>query len=68
MLFISERLRGQRMAGRLLAMAEKEAKVRGCIGTYIDTVNPVARRTYERAGLECSAGSKILQAATISAG
>lgn len=52
MLFIPGRLRGQRMAGRLLAMAEREAKVRGCIGAYIDTINPIARRAYERAGFE----------------
>lgn len=52
MLFIPERLRGQRMAGRLLEMAEREAKARGCIGAYIDTINPIARRTYELAGFK----------------
>ncbi len=50
LLFIPQRLRGQGMAGKLLALAEEEAKVRGCIGAYIDTINPVACRAYERAG------------------
>lgn len=49
-LSVPERLRGQGMAGRLLARAEEEAKARGCIGAYIDTINPVACRAYERAG------------------
>lgn len=50
LLSVPERLRGQGMAGRLLALAEEEAKARGCIGAYIDTINPVACRAYERAG------------------
>ncbi|QLF71009.1 GNAT family N-acetyltransferase [Peteryoungia desertarenae] len=50
LLFVPERLRGQGMAARLLEAAEAEAKTRGCIGAYLDTINPVARRTYERAG------------------
>lgn len=50
LLFVPERLRGQGMAARLLALAEEEARARGCIGAYIDTINPVACRTYERAG------------------
>jgi GNAT superfamily N-acetyltransferase len=50
LLFVPERLRGQGMAARLLALAEDEAKARGCIGAYIDTINPVACRVYERAG------------------
>ena len=50
LLFVPERLRGQGMAGKLLALAEEEARARGCIGAYIDTINPVACRTYERAG------------------
>lgn len=52
LLFVPERLRGQGMAGTLLALAEEEAKARGCIGAYIDTINPVACRAYERAGYE----------------
>ena len=50
LLSVPERLRGQGMAGQLLAMAEEEAKARGCVGAYIDTINPVACRAYERAG------------------
>lgn len=50
LLSVPERLRGAGMAARLLAMAEEEARARGCIGAYIDTINPVACRTYERAG------------------
>ena len=50
LLFVPERLCGQGMAARLLEAAEAEAKTRGCIGAYLDTINPVARRTYERAG------------------
>ena len=50
LLFVPERLRGQGMAARLLALAEDEAKARGCIGAYIDTINPVACRAYERGG------------------
>ncbi|MEC9461791.1 MAG: GNAT family N-acetyltransferase [Pseudomonadota bacterium] len=50
LLLVPERLRGQGMAGKLLALAEEEARSRGCIGAYIDTISPVARRAYERAG------------------
>ncbi len=50
LLAVPERLRGQGMAGALLARAEEEARARGCIGAYIDTINPVACRAYERAG------------------
>lgn len=50
LLFVPDRLRGQGIAAKLLALAEEEARTRGCIGAYIDTINPVACRTYERAG------------------
>lgn len=50
MLFVPERLRGRGMASTLLQMAEDEARARGCRGAYIDTANPIARRTYERQG------------------
>lgn len=50
LLSVPERLRGQGMAGRLLTLAEEEAKARGCVGAYIDTINPAACRAYERAG------------------
>ncbi|NKN38349.1 GNAT family N-acetyltransferase [Agrobacterium sp. a22-2] len=50
MLFVPARYRGRGMAGKLLQMAEDEAKARGCTGAYIDTINPAARRAYERQG------------------
>jgi GNAT superfamily N-acetyltransferase len=52
MLFIPEGMRGKRLAGRLLESAEIEAKARGCVGAYIDTANPDARRAYQRQGYE----------------
>ncbi|QSZ57453.1 GNAT family N-acetyltransferase [Rhizobium sp. ZX09] len=50
LLFVPETMRGQGTASKLLAMAEDEAKKRGCMGAYIDTMNPDALRTYERYG------------------
>jgi GNAT superfamily N-acetyltransferase len=50
MLYIPEELRGQGLATRMLAMAEDEARKRGCIGAYIDTMNPAARKLYLRLG------------------
>lgn len=50
MLFIPEEMRGQGLAGRLLQVAEDEARARGCIGAYIDTMNPQALRAYLRQG------------------
>lgn len=52
MMLVPERLRGRGMAGRLLQMAEDEARARGCTGAYIDTINPQARRAYQRQGYE----------------
>lgn len=50
LLFVPETMRGQGTASKLLAMAEDEARKRGCVGAYIDTMNPDALRTYERCG------------------
>ncbi|MFK3777038.1 GNAT family N-acetyltransferase [Agrobacterium sp. NPDC089420] len=50
LLFVPETMRGQGIGPRLLAMAEEEARKRGCTGAYIDTMNPDALRTYERYG------------------
>jgi GNAT superfamily N-acetyltransferase len=50
LLFIPEAHRGQGLAPRLLALAEAEAKARGCIGAYLDTMNPQALKTYLRCG------------------
>jgi GNAT superfamily N-acetyltransferase len=49
-LWVHETQRGQGLAGKMLAAAEDEARTRGCHGAYIDTFNPVALKTYERAG------------------
>lgn len=49
-LWLDETHRGQGLAGRMLAAAEAEARVRGCHGSYIDTFSPVALKVYQRAG------------------
>lgn len=50
MLYIPEHLRGQGLATRMLAMAEDEARRRGCMGAYIDTMNPAALLLYRKLG------------------
>ena len=49
-LWLSQELRGQGLARKLLAAAESEAIARGCHASYIDTFNPDARKAYERQG------------------
>ena len=49
-LWVAEAARGQKLAGRMIAAAEDEARKRGCHGAYIDTFNPTALKAYERAG------------------
>lgn len=49
-LWVDEAHRGQRLAARLLAVAEAEARLRGCHGAYIDTFSPQALHVYEAAG------------------
>ena len=49
-LWVAETQRGEGLAGRMLALAEDEARSRGCHAAYIDTFNPVALKTYQRAG------------------
>ena len=51
-LWLAEAQRGQGIAGRLLEMAETEARARGCHGAHIDTFSPVALAVYRRAGYE----------------
>ncbi|MFA6157189.1 GNAT family N-acetyltransferase [Mesorhizobium sp.] len=51
-LWVDERLRGQRMARKMLDAAEHEAVTRGCRNAWIDTFNPVAARTYQRHGYQ----------------
>ena len=50
LLFVPEEARGQGLGPRLLAMAEDEARRRGCKGAYIDTLNIAARKVYETCG------------------
>jgi len=50
MIFVPEILRGNGLATRLLGMAEDEARNRGCHGAWLETVNPDARRLYEKHG------------------
>lgn len=49
-LWVAENQRGRKLAGRMLAVAEDEAKRRNCHAAYIDTFNPVALKTYQKAG------------------
>lgn len=51
-LWVEEQHRGQKLAARMLAAAEAEARQRGCHGSYIDTFNPLALKTYQRSGYE----------------
>jgi GNAT superfamily N-acetyltransferase len=50
LLYVPEDLRGQGLATRMLSMAEDEARARGCLGAYIDTMNPDALRLYRKLG------------------
>ncbi len=50
MLYIPEHLQGQGLATRMLEMAEDEARKRGCIGAYIDTMNPAGLSLYQKLG------------------
>ncbi|WJR65975.1 GNAT family N-acetyltransferase [Neorhizobium sp. CSC1952] len=50
MLYIPDGLRGRGLAARMLDMAETEARARGCMGAYIDTMNPQALRLYLKQG------------------
>ena len=43
-------LRRDRVGSKLLAMAEEEAKARGCIGSFLDTFTFQARPFYEKQG------------------
>jgi GNAT superfamily N-acetyltransferase len=49
-LWLEQARRGHGHAHRLLAAAESAARARGCHGSYIDTFNPVALKTYRKAG------------------
>ena len=49
-LWVAEARRGEGLAGRMLAVAEEEARTRGCHAAYIDTFSSVALKTYQRVG------------------
>ncbi|WP_404288973.1 GNAT family N-acetyltransferase [Microvirga sp. RSM25] len=52
LLFVPEAFRGVGLATQLIAMAEEEARTRGCHSAWIDTLNPEALRLYQRLGYE----------------
>jgi GNAT superfamily N-acetyltransferase len=52
LLFVPEAFRGVGLATQLIAMAEEEARNRDCHSAWIDTLNPVALRLYQRLGYE----------------
>jgi ribosomal protein S18 acetylase RimI-like enzyme len=50
LLFVPEYMRGQRMGEKVLRRAEDEAKKRGCIGAWLETLSADAKRFYVRNG------------------
>jgi len=52
LLFVPEAFRGMGLATKLVAMAEDEARRRGCHSAWIDTLNPKACDLYRRLGYE----------------
>ncbi|XUY26032.1 GNAT family N-acetyltransferase [Agrobacterium sp. rho-8.1] len=52
LLFVPEDMRGQGLGARLLAMAEDEARKRGCKGAWIDTMSLDALVVYQKCGYE----------------
>lgn len=50
LIFVPESLRGEGIATRLIALAEDEARARGCHAAWLDTLNPKALTLYERLG------------------
>ncbi|MBQ0824628.1 GNAT family N-acetyltransferase [Microvirga sp. HBU67558] len=52
LLFVPEAFRGMGLATQLIAMAEDEARNKGCRSAWIDTLNPRALELYRRLGYE----------------
>jgi GNAT superfamily N-acetyltransferase len=48
--FVAPAQRGQGLGRKLMALAEKEARRRGCIGVYLDTFSEDTASFYERLG------------------
>lgn len=49
-LWVADSRRGQNLAARMLDAAEREARIRGCHGAYIDTFSEHALHVYQKAG------------------
>ncbi len=49
-LFVPELLRGTGAGSRIVALAEDEARRRGCVGAWLDTYSFQARGFYEKLG------------------
>ena len=52
LIFVPEAFQGMGLATRLIAMAEEEARRRGCHSAWLDTLNPKAFTLYRRLGYE----------------
>ena len=52
LLFVPAELRGQGLGRALMTRAEDEARVRGCLGAWIDTFDDGARALYAKLGYE----------------
>ena len=52
LIFVPESFRGMGLATQLIAMAEEEAKRRGCHAAWLDTLNAKALTLYQRLGYE----------------
>ncbi|HEY4041515.1 MAG TPA: GNAT family N-acetyltransferase [Rhodopila sp.] len=50
MLFVPQTMRGQGLGSALMAAAETEARVRGCVGIYVDALSFQATPFYEKLG------------------
>ena len=49
-LYVSDELRGQGIGSKILKMAERESKERGCKYSFVDTFNFQAPKFYEKHG------------------
>jgi GNAT superfamily N-acetyltransferase len=50
MLFVPQSMRGQGVGSALMALAEAEARDRGCLGIHVDALSFQAPRFYEKLG------------------